>query len=209
VDKTPRAIGLTTQEMSMVFWVISLVMAMVVINYCLDLYSQIAPINPGIGTLLMFMLFICIFGKIFDFIAMAIPNYKISKENLNWFIDKISNPDYMGWIRFTKNKKLRIQIVKCGPLGQTKGLAYGDKADVINTGDYTVTNSVGNQAIIINDLLSTNVNLNEALGLNLIQKHYGTIGFNAYERCVDQDKLLFKTKKKLFSKKPEETPADG
>lgn len=197
-----RAIGLTTQEMSTIFWIISMVMAAVVINYCIDLYIQIAPINPGIGSLLIFLLFITIIMKVFDFIAMAFPNYKISKENLNWWIDKINNPDYMGWIRATRNKVIRTQIVKCGALGQTKGLAYGHKADVINTGDYTVTNSIGNKAIIKNDLLSTNVNLDEAMGLNLIQKHHGLIGFTAYEQAEEDGELLFKKPDQL--KKPAE-----
>lgn len=190
-----RAIGFTTQETSMVFWIISMVMAMVVINYCFDLFIQINPINPGIGSLLIFMLFALIIGKIFDFIAMLIPNYKISKENLNWFIDKVDK-DYIGWIRLTRNKKLRIQIVKCGPLGQTKGIAYGQKADVINTGDCTISNSIGNQAILKSDLLSTNINIDDAIGLNLIQKHHGTIGFDAYELAENQGKLLFKSEKK-------------
>ena len=176
----------------MVFWIISMLMAAVAINYCISLYSSIAPINPGIGGLLIFMLLVIIIGKVFDFMAMAIPNFKISKENLNWWIDKISNPDYIGWIRFTRNKKIRVQITKCGPLGQTKGLAYGNKADVINTGDYTVTNSVGNQAIIKSDLLSTNINLDEALGLNLLKKHHGMIGFDAYEYAAEKKQLLFK-----------------
>jgi len=202
----PRAIGLTTQEMSTIFWIISMVMAAVVINYCIDLYIQIAPINPGIGGLLIFMLFVTIIMKVFDFMAMALPNYKISKENLNWWIDKINNPDYMGWIRATRNKVIRTQIVKCGALGQTKGMAYGHKADAINTGDYTVTNSIGNKAIIKNDLLSTNVNLDEALGLNLIQKHHGLIGFNAYERAEDDDALLFKETPKPTPTEETETP---
>lgn len=189
-----RAISFTTQETSTIFWTISMVMAMVAINYCFDLFIQINPINPGIGSLLIFMLLILIIGKIFDFIAMALPNYKISKENLNWFIDKVDK-DYIGWIRLTRNRKLRIQLVKCGPLGQTKGIAYGQKADVINTGDCTISNNIGNQAILKSDLLSTNINIDEAIGLNLIHKHHGLIGFDAYGEAIKKGKILFKTPK--------------
>jgi hypothetical protein len=135
---------------------------------------------------------------------VALPNYKISKEGIQIFVDKITNPDWIGWLRFTRTKGLRTPIVKCGPLGQTKGMAYDEKADVINNGDYTITLQNGNKVIIKNDLLSSNINLDEVMGLNLIQKHHGMIGFDAYEYAADNNKLLFKDQPTKQTEKPDE-----
>ena len=83
-------------------------------------------------------------------------------------MDKITNPDYIGWIRATRSRQIRNHIFKKGPLGQTKGRANGVKADVINKGDYTLTLPNGNQAIIKSDLLSTNINLEHCVNWQMI-----------------------------------------
>jgi len=185
-----RAITMTNSEISAIIWVISLVFGVVALFV---IFSMVKPVlnNPGVYGTFMLISTMVVMSLIFGFSSMALPNYMISKHNLNLFIDRISNPDYIGWIRFTRNKKVSFQIVKTGPLGQTKGMASGLKADVINNGDYTITTTNGNQAILVSDLLSTNINLDNALGWNLIKKHHGLIGFRAWERAAKDDEVVF------------------
>ena len=65
----------------------------------------------------------------------------------------------------------------------------GDPADVINKGDYTVTFQNGNHAIIVNDMISNNANLEEELGWKLMHKKYGIFGYEAYRRAV-REKMI-------------------
>lgn len=191
-----RAYSITNGEVSAIFWGIGLIMSVVVIFHLMAMNNQVSSTNPGLAITFIFLISLLAIGKFFDFLSMAVPNYQISKHNLNLFVDKITNPDYIGWIRFTRNKKIRIHTVKTGPLGQTKGIANNEKADAINDGSYTVTLPNGNQAIIVNDFLSTNINLENAVGWNLIHKHFKIIGFKAWEKCAEDKKLLFEPEEK-------------
>ena len=106
-------------------------------------------------------------------------------------MDRITNPDFMGWFGFNRNKRWHPQIVSLGSFGLTKGEMNEEKADVINDGMYTAILPNGNQVLIVNDLLSTNLSLNNALGWNLIHKHFGVIGYKAYELAVKENQVLF------------------
>jgi len=196
-----RAFGITNSEISSILWIISFMMSVISLKVTFDLLGPFMG-NPNIrGTVMVISL--CFFMTLlFSFASMALPNFLISKYNLNILIDRIRNPDFMGWIRFTRNKRLAFQIVRNGPLGQTKGMADGEKADVINDGSYTVTTPSGNQAIIKSDLLSHNVNLENAVGWNLIHKHYHLVGFKAWEKAQDDGKLVYKRKTKKTGLKP-------
>lgn len=185
-----RAITLTNSEISTIIWVLSLLFAVIAV---VIMFNMIKPAwaNSGVRGGFMLAITLIVMSLLFGFGSMALPNYLISKHNLNLFIDRISNPDYIGWIRFTRNKKVSFQIVKTGPLGQTKGMAAGNKADVINTGEYTITTTNGNQAILVSDLLSTNINLTNAMGWNLIKKHFGLVGYRAYEKAIKDKEVVF------------------
>lgn len=104
-------------------------------------------------------------------------------------IDRMTNPNYENWVRLTKNKKLFLKIVECGPLGQSKGLVSGYNADIINKGDYTVTLQNGNHAILAPDVMSTNANLEEDLGWKLVKRKHGVFGFNAYRKAIKEDQI--------------------
>jgi hypothetical protein len=158
--------------------------------------------NPGISSAFMVIMMLFFMNIIFSFASMALPNYLISKYNLNILIDRVKNPDFVGWIRFTRTKRLCFQMVKNGPIGQTKGIANGEKADCINDGSYTVITPCGNQAIIKSDLLSHNINLDRAVGWNLISKHFGLIGFRAWEKAEEDGKLVYKRHLKIRRRKP-------
>lgn len=193
----PRAIGITNQETSTIFWMIGLILTVIPIKYSWDFYTQLVLTNPAVAvkfTMMMFMLSIAI---VFYLMSMVLPNYLISKYNLDLFVNRITNPDYIGWLRFTKAKGMRSHIVKKGPLGQTKGVANGVKADCVNNGDYTVTLANGNQAIIKHDMLSHNLNLDKNVGWQLIKKHHGIIGFDAWEKCASDSETMFEVEDEL------------
>jgi len=203
-----RAYGITNSEISSILWIMSLVMFVISLKVTLDILSP-AMGNPNIRGAFMTICLMVFMGIIFSFAAMGLPNYLISKYNLNILIDRIRNPDFLGWIRFTRNKRLCFQTVKSGPLGQTKGMANDEKADVINDGNYTVITPCGNQAILKSDLLSHNIDLERAVGWQLIDKHYGLIGFKAWEKAEDDKKLAYKRRIKFRTHIPKDDSKEG
>jgi hypothetical protein len=190
-----RAISLTNSEISAVFFAIGTMVFGFAFKSLISLYNKIFPINPGLGLDIMIIMFCLVFAVMFFAIAIVWINYLVSKNNLNLLIDKITNPDYIGWIRFTRSKGLRLHIVEKKALGYTEGTANRVKAGIINNGDYTVTTANGNQAIIKLDMLNHNVNLEQCAGWQLQSRHYGVIGFKAWERAVNKGKTLFGRKK--------------
>jgi len=173
--KLGRPFSVTTQEMSAAIWVTGFVIFFItIIN---------DPYFPVMYTLLFL---ICSF---FMACSMVVPNYAITKYNLNMLIDRMTNPNYENWIRVTKNKKLFLRIVETGPLGQSKGVVSGYNADIINKGNYTVTFQNGNHAIIAPDVMSTNADLEEEIGWKLVKKKHGFIGFDAYRKAIRENMI--------------------
>lgn len=190
-----RAIAITTPEITTIFFAIGFLLMIFVIKNLLNMYEWAAfngQENLADSLILqMVILFIMLF---FFLIAVAFPTYQIIKNNLFIFMDRITNPDYMGWLGFNRNKRFFPQIVRIGSFGQTKGIMNEQKADIINDGNCTVILPNGNQALIVSDLLSSNIDIKNAVGWNLIKKHFGVIGFPAYELAMENDKLLFEIK---------------
>ncbi len=186
MGKGGRAIGVTNSEISIILFILGFIMQLVAIKY---IWSLLVTYHGVIEfVLLIFLLPLACF---FFFLSPFWINYMISKNDAFLWVDKITNPDFIGWIRCTRSKGIRTPIVRKGPLGQTKGVANGVKANVMNLGDYTVTLPNGNQAIFVHDMLHSNINLEENEAWDLIQKHHKLIGFNAWERAVDAGETLF------------------
>lgn len=184
----------------MTFLIIGFILFFISFKIILDMWVQVPLVE------FVLILFLLIIALVFFFMATIWPNYIITKYNLNLLVDRITNPNYIGWIRFTRSKGLRFAIVAKGPLGQTKGRANDAKADVINNGEYTVTLQNGNSAIIKSDLLSTNVNLERCVGWQLIKKHFGVFGFKAWEKAVDDEQTLFK---RIIEEKTDDDRGEG
>ena len=183
-----RAYGVTNSEVSVVFFGIGMLVVGFAIYYCLHLRHLISmvPNTEGLTNTLTLVVSLLFIGIIFKLIAVVIPNYMISKWDLNPLVDKQTNKNFINWLRFTRNRTFRIHTVKMGTHGQTKGVVGGKKADVIDMGDYTLNAENGNKFLCVYDFLSQNENLEECVGWNLINKHYaGLIGFKAYEKAVD------------------------
>jgi len=190
--KTKRAYGTTTGEVSAVFWGIHLLIITMVVIQLLGMKAQVEIGNPELAMRFQFMVSLLFVSSFLSLISMFFPNYQISKNNLNVLIDRITNPDYIGWIRFTRDRGLRFHTVKKDTMGRTKGLVNEKRATVINNGDSTINFMNGNKAIVVNDFLSANDNLDENVGWNLISKCFGgVIGFKAYEKAVDSNNTLF------------------
>jgi predicted membrane protein len=188
-----RPFKFTTQEIAVVFWCISILI------FIVNFYVTYQP-SYGVFIIPLPFFFFIIISLFFTFLAFCFPCYQISKYNLNIFIDKMED-GWEGWLRHTKSRKFAPQVIKTGPLGQEKGLVNGHKADIINRGDFPITLQNGNHAVIKYDLMSHNINLNEAIGWKLIQRKWGFIGSNAFKRCSEEGKTI--VKKSLFKKKEE------
>lgn len=207
-----RAIAITTPEISTVFFGIGTLLMIFGISQLLKIHEW-ASFNGQFelsGTIIttIIVLFIMYF---FFLIAVAFPVYQIVKNNLFIFMDRISNPDYIGWFGFNRNKKFYPQIVSIGSFGNTKGIMNSENADVINDGEYTVTTTNGNQAIVVNDMLSNNIDMDNAVGWNLIKKHFGVIGFKAWELCMSKGETMFPVEKKkpFIKRKEKKEVSDG
>jgi hypothetical protein len=168
--KIGRPYAVTTQEMSVTIWIVGFVIFFItIIN---------DPVFP------LFYLILFFISSMISAAGMIMPNYMITKYNLNMMIDRMTNPNYENWIRVTKNKKLFLKIVETGPLGQSKGMVSGYNADIINKGNYTVTLPNGNHAIIAPDVMSNNADLEEEIGWKLVKRKYFILGYNAYRKAL-------------------------
>lgn len=174
--KGPKAITFTTQEMAISFWCISLIFALVMID------------QTNMGATWIFFMFMILF---FSFLSVAWLCYLFSKYTLNAFTDRIHH-DYETWIRCDKTGMFTLQIVKKGSLGLSKGVAHGVKAAIINRGDTNYSLPNGNRVLLKFDALSHNINLDEAIGWQLIHKKWELLGYNAYEKAEADRKTLIK-----------------
>lgn len=107
--------------------------------------------------------------------------YHIRKNRLTPLLDDAA-PYETVWLRFTKDKIFIPQFVKKGTFGVTKGLIYGEKADILDDGDFAVKTLNGNPAVITYDLVNTTIDLKKSLGRRIMKKRYniesGVEGYN-------------------------------
>jgi hypothetical protein len=192
-----RPFKFTTQEIATVFWCIGLFVITIFF------YMSYDPLY-GVFIIQLQMLLFLLIGLFFMFLGFAFPCYQISKWNCNPYMDKLEQ-GWDIWLRTSKSRKYSAQCVQTGPLGQMKGLVSGHKADIINRGDFPVTLQNGNHAVIKYDLMSHNVNFNEAIGWRLISRKYGFIGVNAFRRCISDGKTV--KKESWFEKRKKEKEA--
>ena len=133
---------------------------------------------------------ICIiFSMIFTMFAVAWLPYLISKYHLRAGIDKCK-PNETTWVRFTKDHIFMPQFVDKGPYGQTKGVTFKEKADVIDDGSFQIHWLNGNPGIIMYDLMNTSVDLKKSVARKLMKQQYGIrSGIEGYEKAK-KDKMV-------------------
>ena len=109
--------------------------------------------------------------------------YLISYNGLKPLINKINRENEIIWVRVTKDKLLTFQVLPKGVYGQTKGVMHRKKADVINKGDFPIQCINGNNAILVYDKLSSNINLEHAIAWKeIFKKEKVETGRDAYKK---------------------------
>jgi len=110
-----------------------------------------------------------------SFFAQLWPIHQIRKNRLTPLLDE-AYPDETVWLRFTKDHIFIPQFVKKSTFGVTKGLIYGEKADVLDDGDFPVKTLNGNPAVITYDMMNTTIDLKKSLARRFMKKRYGIDG---------------------------------
>lgn len=121
---------------------------------------------PFVHSMLLFV------GLFFIFMGWGWINYVVSHFRLSPLIDKAA-PDETVWLRYTKDRIFIPQFVPKGPYGQTKGVNYRVKADVVDDGDFPVKTLNGNPALIVYDMMNTGANLNKSVARQRWKNKHG------------------------------------
>jgi len=161
-------------ETSIMIWLISMFCSM-----------SILFMNPPAIIIILVLV-----GILFGLLAICWMPYMVSKNQLRPAIDRCK-PDETTWCRVTKDHIIVPQFVNKGPYGQTKGLTYKEKADVIDDGSFPVRWLNGNPCIIMYDLMNTNVDLNKSVARKKMKIKFGIRnGVEAYNRAKKENKVI-------------------
>uniref|UniRef100_A0A6M3M267 Uncharacterized protein n=1 Tax=viral metagenome TaxID=1070528 RepID=A0A6M3M267_9ZZZZ len=116
--------------------------------------------------------------------------YIIAKNQLRCAIDRCK-PDETTWLRITKDHIIVPQFVDKGPYGQTKGVTYKQKADVIDDGSFPIRWLNGNPSILMYDLMNTNVDLKKSIARKKMKIRFGIrSGVEAYDKAKKEGQVL-------------------
>jgi hypothetical protein len=162
-------------EISVSIWLVGLLPLLIVFMF-----------NPP------FIIFILVFVNIiFGLFAITYLPYLISRYSLRPGLDKCKRNE-TTWLRITKDHIIMPQFVDKGPYGQTKGVTYREKADVVDDGSFPVKWRNGNPGIIMYDLMNTSVDLRKSVARKQIQREHGVRnGVEAYEKAKKEGEVLF------------------
>ena len=162
-------------EISILCWAVGLILMMIMI---------------GMGMPLIYMT-LMVAVMIFTLFGAAWCPYYICKYKLRPAIDRCV-PGETTWLRITKDHIIVPQFVNKGSYGQTKGVTFKDKADVLDDGEFAVKWLNGNPGVIMYDLMNTNVDLNKSVARKLMKKQYNIrTGIEGYERAKKEGKRIF------------------
>jgi len=155
-------------EISIMIWIISLVPLVIILF-----------MNPPVTV--MVLIFLSVFIGVFS--ITWLPHY-ISKYRLRPCVDKCKENE-TTWCRVTKDRIIVPQFVDKGPYGQTKGITNREKADVIDDGNFPCRWLNGNPAIIMYDLMNTNVDLNKSVARGIMKKKFKIrSGVEGYKKAL-------------------------
>jgi len=83
------------------------------------------------------------------------------------------------------------QFAEKGPYGQTKGITFKEKADVIDDGNFGVRWLNGNPGIIMYDLMNTSADLNKSVARKKMKEEFGIrSGVEGYEIAKQEKEVL-------------------
>jgi len=161
-------------EYSVITWVMSLIPLLLVLM-----------MNPPV------MVMILIFSSIIiGMCAIAWLPMLINKYKLRPALDKCGENE-TTWCRVTKDRIVIPQFVSKGPYGQTKGVVNREKADVVDDGSFPCKWLNGNPAILMYDMMNTNIDLNKSVARKRIKWRWKVNnGVQAYKKAVDAERVL-------------------
>lgn len=143
----------------------------------------------GLGMPIVYIAFILVSIVMTCFAVCWLP-YLISKYQLRPGIDRCHDGE-TTWLRITKDLKISPQFVTKGPYGQTKGVTYGEKADVIDDGSFQVHWLNGNSGIVMYDLMNTSVDLKKSVARKKMRIRWGIrSGVEGYNLAKKQGEVL-------------------
>jgi len=152
-----------------------------VMLYIIGLVPLIIAISEPMHIIPIILIIVSI---IFTLFALAWINYLVSYNRLGPLINRIKPESEVVWVRITKDKLLTFHIAKKGVYGQTKGMTFNKKADVIDKGDFPIRTLSGNNAILTWDKISHNVNAEHTVAWKqLFKKHKVSSGEEAYRKA--------------------------
>ena len=118
--------------------------------------------------------------------------YFVSRYRLRPQLDKCRENE-TTWCRVTKDRIITSQFVDKGPYGQTKGIANKEKADVVDDGSFGCKWLNGNPAVIMYDMMNTNIDLKKSVARKIMKKKYKVrSGIEGYNKAVETGEVLFK-----------------
>ena len=119
----------------------------------------------------MYILF-TIMAIVFTLIGTCWTPWLVCKYKLRPGIDRCRSGE-TTWLRVTKDHIIAPQFVDKSTYGQTKGVTFKDKADVLDDGEFAVRWLNGNPGIIMYDLMNTNVDFNKSVARKIMKNKYG------------------------------------
>ena len=123
--------------------------------------------------------------------------YFVSRYHLRPQLDKCRENE-TTWCRVTKDRIIAAQFVDKGPYGQTKGIANKEKADIVDDGAFPCKWLNGNPAIIMYDMMNTNIDLNKSVAREKMKLKFGVrSGVEGYKKAVETGDVMFPKKDKV------------
>jgi hypothetical protein len=138
------------------------------------------------------IIIVCVIASVvFGLIGACWMPYLITKNHLRPAIDKCGHNE-TTWLRITKDRIVLPQFADKGPYGQTKGVTFREKADVMDDGAFPIRWLNGNPGIIMYDMMNTNVDLNKSVARKLMKQEHGIrSGIEGYHKAKQDKKVMF------------------
>ena len=133
-----------------------------------------------------FYILFTVFSIVFTLVGAAWCPWLICKYKLRPAIDRC-RPGETTWLRITKDHIIAPQFVDKSSYGNTKGVTFKDKADVLDDGEFVVRWLNGNYGLLMFDLMNTNVDLYKSVARKLMKEKYGIrSGIEGYQKAKQE-----------------------
>jgi hypothetical protein len=160
-----------------------------VLMWILGIFPIIMMIGMGMPDTYVVL---AIFSIMMTGISTSWLPYLVSKYRLRPCIDRCKENE-TTWCRVTKDHILVPQFVDKGPYGQTKGVTFKEKADVVDDGSFPVKWLNGNPGIIMYDLINTSVDLNKSVARKKMTERFGIrSGIEGYKKAQEDGMVIKK-----------------